>query len=333
MKQGNDDQKKGKSLTRRQSNSSSGPSSNEILGSPKKVAAEVVTEKKYQKTGAKATTGKLPALSDGLTQYLEAISRYPLLTKEQELEIAKRYRDTGNPEDAEILVTSNLRFVVKVAAEYSRFSNKLIDLIQEGNVGLMHAVRDFNPYKGVRLITYAVWWIKGYIQDYLMKQHSVVKIGTTQNQRKLFYNLEKEKKRLDAMGLEPTVKLLSDNLGVTEKDVNLMEARLSQKDFSLDAPLGDSKDRFLDLEPAPDSSAEDLYMAHEQLEQLKESLAGLRSELNEKELVILEQRILGDPPRTLKDIGDEWNVTREAVRQMESRVLKKIKNNFLSEEQ
>jgi len=302
-------------------------------GTNKKVTAEVVTTTDTKTKKSSVSPGKLPALGDGLSQYLEAISRYPLLTREQEAEIAKRYRENGTPEDAEILVTANLRFVVKVAAEYSKFGNKLIDLIQEGNVGLMHAVREFNPYKGVRLITYAVWWIKGYIQDYLMRQHSMVRIGTTQNQRKLFYNLEKEKKRLDMLGLEPTVKLLSDNLGVTEKDVKIMESRMFQKDFSLDAPLGDGNSSFIDLESSSDASAEDLFMAKEQLNQLANSLDALRAKLNKKELLILEQRILGDPPRTLKDIGDEWKVTREAVRQMESRVLKKIKNSFLDQGQ
>ena len=164
-----------------------------------KVKAEVIDSKPEKIT----TSGeKLPALSDGLTAYLAAINKYPLLTKEQEAEIARRYKEEGDPKDAEILVTSNLRFVVKVAAEYSQFGAKLIDLIQEGNVGLMHAVREFNPYKGVRLITYAVWWIRGYIQEYMMRQYSMVRIGTTHNQRKLFYKLEKEKARLDQMGLE-----------------------------------------------------------------------------------------------------------------------------------
>ena len=164
-----------------------------LVDEPKKLKPEVVDREK-------TTPGKLPALSDGLSHYLKTINKYPLLTKDQELEIAKRYREDGNPEDAEILVTSNLRFVVKIAAEYSQFSSKIIDLIQEGNVGLMHAVKEYNPYKGARLITYAVWWIRGYIQEFLMKQHSMVRIGTTHNQRKLFYNLQKEKDKLERMG-------------------------------------------------------------------------------------------------------------------------------------
>lgn len=134
----------------------------------------------------------LTPVGDTLSTYLANVNKYPLLTREQEHEIAERYFKLRNPKDAEILVTSNLRFVVKVAAEYSKFGNKLIDIIQEGNVGLMHAVKEFNPYKGVRLISYAVWWIRGYIQEYMMRQHSVVRIGTTQNQRKLFYHLKRK---------------------------------------------------------------------------------------------------------------------------------------------
>ena len=137
---------------------------------------------------------KALAPSDPVTRYMAEIRRYPLLSKEDEQEIARKYYETKSPELAEVLVTSNLRFVVKVAAEYSKFGARLIDLVQEGNVGLMHAVKEFNPYKGVRLITYAVWWIRGYIQDFLMRQYSLVRIGTTQNQRKLFYQLQREKR-------------------------------------------------------------------------------------------------------------------------------------------
>jgi len=275
---------------------------------------------------------KLPALGDGLSSYLAAVSKYPLLTREQEQEIAKRYKEKGDPKDAEILVTSNLRFVVKVAADYSQFGNKLIDLIQEGNVGLMHAVREFNPYKGVRLITYAVWWIKGYINEYLMRQHSIVRIGTTHNQRKLFYNLQKEKNRLDQMGEEPTIKLLSDNLGVPEKDVAMMEKRLSRGgDLSLDKPLGnDESSSLLDFEAIDEAPVDQQIIEQESLQILDSALGNLRENLNEKELYILENRLLNDPPMKLQEIGTEWGVTREAVRQMEGRLLKKIKKEVLS---
>lgn len=272
----------------------------------------------------------LPALTDGLTNYLQTIQKYPLLTKEDEHRIAVRYKEKGDPRDAEILVTSNLRFVVKVAAEYSKFGSKLIDLIQEGNVGLMHAVKEFNPYKGTRLITYAVWWIKGYIQDHLMKQHSMVRIGTTHNQRKLFYNLEKEKAALDKMGMEPTVQLLSDRLGVPEKDVRMMEQRMARRDMSLDQPLNDDQSgSLLDFETSEGPATDELLIEQESINQLKSAISNLRDNLSEKELYILENRLLNDEPMKLQEIGTEWGVTREAVRQMESRLMKKIKKELL----
>ncbi len=151
------------------------------------VQAEIVLDEEPRTP----STPSLPEVQDTLSSYLAHVRKYPLLTREEEEKIAQRYKEKGDPKDAEILVTSNLRFVIKIAAEYAKFGAKLIDLIQEGNMGLIHAVKEFNPYRGVRLITYAVWWIRGYIQDYLMKQYSLVRIGTTQNQRRLFYRLEK----------------------------------------------------------------------------------------------------------------------------------------------
>ena len=165
---------------------------------------------------------KALATSDPVASYMAEIRKYPLLTREQESELAKKYFETKDPQAAQALVTANLRFVVKVALDYSRFGARLIDLVQEGNMGLMHAVRDFNPYKGVRLITYAVWWIRGYIQEYLMKQYSLVKIGTTQNQKKLFYQLQKQKEALEAMGEPGSIALLSSRLNIPEEEVKMM---------------------------------------------------------------------------------------------------------------
>jgi RNA polymerase sigma-32 factor len=291
----------------------------------KKYQAEVVEDSPRPEPPS-----KLPALSDGLTHYLEAIQQYPLLSRDEEMKVAKRYHESKDPKDAEILVTSNLRFVVKVAAEYSQFGSKLIDLVQEGNVGLMHAVKEFNPYKGARLITYAVWWIRGYIQDYLMKQHSMVKIGTTHNQRKLFYNLEKEKAKLDQMGMEPTVKMLSDRLGVPEKDVRMMEKRMSGKDLSLDQPLGeDGNMSLLDFESGDTEDITEQLIEKESVAQLNTVLQQLKDNLSEKELFILDNRLLNDEPMKLQEIGDLWGVSREAVRQMEARLLKKIKKEML----
>jgi RNA polymerase sigma-32 factor len=302
-----------------------------------------VEEEDQQRTPARASSSKLVKASlveapssesnalvsaaDPVTAYLAEIRRYSLLTREQEHELAIRYRETGDPKAAEILVTSNLRFVVKVAAEYSRFGAKLIDLIQEGNVGLMHAVREFNPYKNVRLITYAVWWIRGYIQEYLMRQYSLVRIGTTQNQRKLFYRLQKEREALDAAGQEPNYALLAGRLGVSEEEVETMSQRLSGRDVSLNQPLDgeNSVASLLDYEASNEESVDDQLGRAEEIEVLKRNLEIIRPSLSTKEIYLLDERILSEDPLTLQEIGDHYGVTREAVRQLEARLLAKIR--------
>lgn len=270
------------------------------------------------------------AATDPLAIYLSEIRKYPVLTREQEQEVAKKYYETKDPEAAQLLVKSNLRFVVKVAAEYSKFGARMIDLVQEGNVGLMHAVREFNPYKGNRLITYAVWWIRGYIQEYLMRQYSLVRIGTTQAQRKLFYQLQKQKEALDALGEHPDYALLGTKLGVSTEEVTNMAQRLSGRDVSLDRPLDDdSSARLADLQK--DDSAEPLdekLAREEQLSLLREKIEELRPSLNEREKILLEERILADEPLTLQEIGEKYGITREAVRQAEARLMKKIKEKM-----
>lgn len=274
-----------------------------------------------------AESKAITSTSDPLALYLADVRKYPVLSKEEEQEVAKKYFETKDPEAAQILVKSNLRFVVKVAAEYSKFGAKMIDLIQEGNVGLMHAVREFNPYKGARLITYAVWWIRGYIQEYLMRQYSMVRIGTTQNQRKLFYQLQKEKDALDAMGQTPDIALLSSRLGIPEDEVEQMAQRMSGRDISLDRPLDDeSGGTLMDFQKSTSDMSIDERIAHEEeLEILKKKLEEIRPELSERERIILDERILNDEPLTLQEIGEKHGITREAVRQMEVRVMKKIK--------
>lgn len=277
------------------------------------------------------TTSKaISTTTDPIQLYLNEIKKYPLLSREDELEYAKKYHETKDPKLAQILVTSNLRFVVKVAAEYSKFGARMIDLVQEGNMGLMHAVRDFNPYKGVRLITYAVWWIRGYIMEYLMKQYSLVKIGTTQNQKKLFYQLQKEKEALDALGDSPNLALISSRLGIPEDEVKDMAGRLSGRDVSLNAPLDDeSKTSLMDMQ-SEDRELPDVSLAKkEEVGHLTEAIEAIRDQLNEKEKIILEERLLSDEPLTLQEIGEKYKITREAVRQAEARLMKKIKDEFL----
>lgn len=280
---------------------------------------------KPERTAAKPSDRAL-ATADPIAQYMAEVRRYPLLTREQEQALAIRYRETGDKRAAEALVTSNLRFVVKVAAEYSKFGARLIDLVQEGNVGLMHAVREFNPYKGVRLITYAVWWIRGYIQDYLMRQYSMVRIGTTQSQRKLFYRLQKEKDLLESMGEEPSTKLLSSRLGVSEADVETMTQRMKGRDVSLQTAVDDTgRATLLDMKASDDIPIDEKIGNDEMLSLLHDGIEELKDSLNDREKELLEDRLLADEPLTLQEIGAKYGVTREAVRQMENRLMLKIR--------
>lgn len=278
---------------------------------------------------APVSNEKALAPTDPVALYLSEIRKYPLLTREQESQLAKKYYETKDPVVAQALVTSNLRFVVKIAVEYSRFGARMIDLIQEGNMGLMHAVREFNPYKGVRLITYAVWWIRGYIQEYLMKQYSLVKIGTTQNQKKLFYQLQKQKEELDAMGLTPDVKLLSARMGIPEDEVQMMAQRMSGRDVSLDRAIDEeSGTSLMDFQKTEGGSPDEQLSQREELSHLTEAIEELKPQLSERERIILDERILADEPMTLQEIGEKYGITREAVRQMEARLMKKIKEQF-----
>lgn len=282
---------------------------------------------------AEDTSSKALTSADPVTRYMVEIGRYPLLTREQEHELAVKYRETGDAKAAEQLVTANLRFVVKVAAEYTKFGARLIDLVQEGNVGLMHAVKEFNPYKGVRLISYAVWWIRGYIQEYLMRQYSMVRIGTTANQRKLFYQLQKEREKLERMGVEHGLAQLSGKLGVTSEEAHEMHSRLSGRDVSLDAPVGDEgSTRLLDLQHEADPHAiDDELGQREEIHHLVEKIDELRPDLNEREIFLLDARLLADEPMTLQEIGDKYGTTREAVRQMEVRLMNKIKKSVIED--
>ena len=292
--------------------------------------AEPVSENQEMAIVPSKGTTPTTTTQDPLTLYLNEIRKYPLLTKEQELDLAKKYYETKDPQLAQTLVKSNLRFVVKIAAEYAKFSSKLIDVIQEGNVGLMHAVKEFNPYKGNRLITYAVWWIRGYIQEYLMRQFSMVRIGTTANQRKLFYQLQRQKQELEKMSSPEQVAMLSHKLGIPEDEITEMAKRLSSRDVSLDKPAShedDSATPLSSLLKKEDGSLPlDEQMAlDEQLQILMNAVNDLRSKLTEKETILLEERILSDEPLTLQEIGDKYKISREAVRQTEARLMKKIK--------
>lgn len=269
------------------------------------------------------------SITDPVGQYILEIKKYPLLTREQELELAKKYFETKDPIAAQQLVTSNLRFVVKVASEYAKFGARLIDLIQEGNVGLLHAVKEYNPYKGVRLISYAVWWIRGYIQEYLMKQYSLVKIGTTQNQKKLFYRLQKEKIALDKMSETGNYDQIAEQMGLASSEVEQMAQRLTGRDLSLSASVDSNSDTsFLDFQKTDLTPPDEILSKVEELALLRSKIEELKSDLNPKELILLEERLLAEEPATLQEIADRYGITREAVRQAEARLISKLRASF-----
>ncbi|MFQ5851081.1 MAG: RNA polymerase factor sigma-32 [Candidatus Binatia bacterium] len=263
---------------------------------------------------------------DPLQRYLAEIRRYPLLSREEEHRLAVEYKEFGNIEVAYKLVTSNLRLVVMIAREYEKAFRNILDLIQEGNIGLMEALKNFDPYRRVRFPSYAVWWIRAYIIRYLMNNWRMVKIGTTQAQRKLFFNLQKEKERLEAEGFTPGPKLLAQRLDVKEVEIVEMEQRLSNRDLSTDSPIGDGDEvtllHFLaDNSPTPEERLADA----EYRQALKEKIEQFAQDLKDKELVIFRQRLLTDHPLTLREIGEKYGISRERVRQIEERVKKKLK--------
>jgi len=314
----------------------------------KKIVAKKVTKKKSKVRGAltpevidpiptkapkpaSPETGLIPSSADPVARYMAEIRKYPLLTREEEHALAVKYHETGDREAAQKLVTSNLRFVVKIAMEYSKFGAKLIDLIQEGNVGLMQAVKDFNPHKGVRLITYAVWWIRGHIQEFLMRHYSMVRIGTTHNQRKLFYELQRSRAQLEQMGMEAGLMQISGRLGIAPDEVKQMSERVLQRDVSFDKPSAlDERTTLLDgTANANDLRVDDDLGHREEIELLKSAVENLREDLNPREIFILDNRVLADEPLTLQEIGDKYGITREAARQLEARLIQKIKAEML----
>jgi len=277
---------------------------------------------------------------DELAQYMREVKRTPLLTREEEFELATRLADDGDVEAAHRLVTANLRFVVKVAMEYRSYGMKTLDLVQEGNVGLMHAVRKFDPGRGYRLITYAVWWIRAYIQSYLLKGYSLVKLGTTQNQRKLFFKLPAANAELDAMHhgdltTSEREEKLAELLNVPLKEVRSMQMRTAARDFSLDLTLDESSDAtYMDMLPDDDAlGTESSVAAREVQEKLVVELAAAMEQLNEREREVIRLRYLDDNPPTLREVGASWGVSRERARQIEAAARQKMKRFLLGRSQ
>jgi len=271
---------------------------------------------------------------DPLEAFLREIQRYPLLGPDEEKALAERYAATGDVQAAATLVTSNLRLVVKIAFEYRRAYRNIMDLVQEGNIGLMHAVKKFDPTRGVKLSSYAAWWIRAYILRFILNNWRLVKLGTTQAQRKLFFNLNKERARLRSMGIEPTAAAIADRMGVSEHEVDDMDRRLKADDVSLDAEINDGEGRALtrlDLIADPSALQDSLFHDADFDETFKRRLRSFGAQLDGKERFIFESRLVGNEPLTLQEIGDKFGVSRERIRQIERRLLDKLRRYLTSE--
>ncbi|MDR1126320.1 MAG: RNA polymerase factor sigma-32 [Deltaproteobacteria bacterium] len=271
---------------------------------------------------------------DGLGFYMREVNRFPLLEGEEETILARRVRDTGDPDAAFRLISSHLRLVVRIAMDFQRrWMQNVLDLIQEGNVGLVRAVSKFDPEKGIKFSYYAAFWIKAYILKFIMDNWRMVKIGTTQAQRKLFYNLNKERQRLISQGFDPDTAAMAKSLNVTEEQVSEMEQRMGATDMSLNLPMNSdepSGSTRMDYLPALGPGIEDTLANSEIANMVQGRLQSLIPSLSDKEQYILSHRLLTDDPVTLREIGEKYDITRERVRQIEARLLQKVRDHLFS---
>ncbi len=269
---------------------------------------------------------KLPIAAGNLDVYMTEINRFPLLTPQDEFKLSVRLKKYYDMDAAEKLIVSNLRFVVKIAHEYRNYGYKLADLIQEGNIGLIHAVKKFDPYKGYRLISYAVWWIRAYIQNYLIKSWSLVKIGTTQAQRKLFFKLSQARNKLERLSKRnPEFSEIAESLGVKGSEVCEMDMRMGTRDLSLNEIIGDDGDTpHLDFLVHDGDDQETSLIKEEEKSLVKRDIAGVLATLSERESFIIRNRVMADEPLTLQEIGDKYKITRERIRQIEKKALQKV---------
>ena len=270
----------------------------------------------------------LPIPFDPLKTYLAEVSKYPVLTREKELEIGRLVFEEKDMDAAQKLVMANLRLVVKISLEYYNSYLNILDLIQEGNVGLLHAVKKYNPYKGTKFSTYASFWIRAYILKHIMDSWSLVKVGTTQGQRKLFYRLNKEKQKLEALGVYPAPKVLAGILEVKEEEVDCMQQRLTFTDISLESPVHEGSDDTIMDTVKGDDDVEEIVSRKEESEILLRKVRDFKGTLNDKEIFIFNYRTLSEEPLTLQEIGSVFRISRERVRQIEGRVLRKFKEQF-----
>jgi RNA polymerase sigma-32 factor len=305
----------------------------EIVEAAGEVIDEAVSE---GDDGLQAETSSSSSLTrlDPMQQYLREVQRHALLTPDEEHALAVKYTGTGDVAAAARLVTANLRLVVKIAYEYRRAYKNIMDLVQEGNIGLMQAVKRYDPYRGVKLSSYAAWWIRAYILRFILNNWRLVKLGTTQAQRKLFFNLNKEKARLSAMGIDPSPAEIARRLGVEEQEVTDMDRRLSSGEMSLDAPVGDTEGRPVSrLEMMPTTqSGPDAAVADGEIQQMvKEKLADFRTTLKGKDVEIFDERLVAEEPLTLQELGDKFGISRERVRQLEARLTGRLREFLKSE--
>jgi RNA polymerase sigma-32 factor len=278
----------------------------------------------------------LPSAASSLELYLSEINQFPLLTVDEEQSLARTYRAKGDTRAAHRLVTANLRFVVKVAYEYRSYGFKMADLIQEGNIGLMKAVQKFDPDKGIRLISYAVWWIRAYIQNYILKSWSLVKLGTTQAQRKLFFSLARTKRELDKMSVEHGLdsdgadsSKIAKKLKVKPGEVEEMTQRMEGRDLSLDAPMGDDGGYSHVDFVAGHGPSQDYELSSAQEQSMVTGRIGeALGRLDQRERYIIEQRVMSDKPMTLKELGEHFGFSRERARQLEIRAKEKLKQEL-----
>jgi len=273
---------------------------------------------------------------DPLTAYIQETRRYPLLSREEEHELAVKLVEEGDAAAARRLIEANLRLVVKISYEYRRAHRNLLDLIQEGNIGLMQAVRKYDPYRGVKLSSYAAWWIRAYILKFILNNWRLVKIGTTQAQRKLFFNLRKEKERLEQLGFAPEPALLAERLDVRERDIIEMETRMGSPEASFDAPLasqeGEGTRTRHDLVAGEEEGRPDFAVEQNEFQTLlREKLETFAATLKGREETIFRERWLTETPKTLQELGDDYGVSRERARQLEKRILGRLRKYLEAE--
>lgn len=271
----------------------------------------------------------MPVVADSLSLYMSEIRKFKLLTPEEEHELAVRFHRDKDIEAAHQLITCNLRFVVKIAAEYRSYGMKMLDLIQEGNVGLMMAVRKYDPSRGIRLISYAVWWIRAYIQNFIISTWSLLKIGTTQAQKKLFFKMNQAKNAITSLMGGENTRAAAESLDVKESELLEMDQRM-RGEFSLDAEYGDENGATM-LETLADDrlNQEELLGELQENRQLRSEIGKAVATLNEKERFIIETRVTADEPLTLQEIADHFSISRERVRQIEEAALRKVKSSLL----